>query len=234
METISIKILFRRRAPAGMLSQRMKLDDPQNSEMQASPKKRSLLRKLYDWTISWSDKPQALWALFFIAFAESSFFPIPPDVLLLALCVGDPKKSFKFAAVCAAGSVTGGMAGYAIGFGAWEAVNGWFIPYVFSQGLFDRVQELYHDNAFLAILTSAFTPIPYKVFTVAAGVFRVDFLTLVLASAIGRTARFALLGWFVFQFGPKVKDWVERYFDWVAWGFLALVALGFVALKIVH
>ena len=128
----------------------------------------------------------------------------------------------------------GGMAGYAIGYGAWEAVNGWFIPYVFSQELFDKVQGLYHDNAFLAILTSAFTPIPYKVFTVAAGVFRVDFLTLVLASAIGRTARFVLLGWFIYQFGPKVKEWVEKYFDWVAWGFLIVIVLGFVALKLLH
>lgn len=213
----------------------MKLEEHQHPEkLEGAGAKRSLLRKLYDWTISWSEKPHALWALFLIAFAESSFFPIPPDVLLLALCVGAPKKSFKFAAVCAAGSVLGGAAGYAIGIGAWSAVQGWFIPYVFSQEIFDRVQVLYQENAFLAILTSAFTPIPYKVFTVAAGVFRVDFMTLLVASAIGRSARFFLMGWVIFQFGPKVKEYVEKYFDWVAWGFLILLGLGFVALKLVH
>ena len=169
--------------------------------------------------------------MFCIAFIESSFFPVPPDVLLLALCVGAPKKAFRFALICSAGSVLGGMLGYLIGYVAWHAVKGLFIPYVFSQALFDKVQTLYQGNAFLAILTAAFTPIPYKVFTVAAGVFGIDFWTLVSASLLGRSARFFLVGSALFFFGPPVKLLLEKYFDWFAWALLALGLGGFVVVK---
>ncbi len=189
------------------------------------------LRRIYNWTVGWAERPGSGWALFGIAFIESSFFPIPPDVLLLALCVGSPKKAFRFATICAAGSVLGGMFGYLIGFGAWQSVKGLFIPYVFSQALFDKVQTLYQGNAFLAILTAAFTPIPYKVFTVAAGVFEVNFWTLVSASIVGRSARFFLVGGILYFFGPSVKALLEKYFDWAAWALLALGIGGFVALK---
>jgi membrane protein YqaA with SNARE-associated domain len=190
-----------------------------------------LIRRLYNWTISWADRPGGAWALFCIAFAEASFFPIPADVLLIALCVGAPKKSFRFALICSAGSVLGGMFGFLIGYAAWHAVNGLFIPYVFSQAVFDKVQLLYQQNAFLALLTAAFTPIPYKVFTVAAGVFDVNFGTLVLASVLGRSARFFLVGGFLYYFGPPMKKLLEKYFDWFAWALLALGIGGFVAIK---
>ncbi len=192
---------------------------------------RGWLRRLYDWTVSWAERPGGSWALFLIALAESSFFPVPPDVLLLALCVGAPRRSFRFATVCALGSVVGGMIGYGIGFAAWSAVKGLFIPYVFSQAAFDQVARLYEGNAFVAILTAAFTPIPYKVFTIAAGVFHVNFLTLVVASAIGRSARFFMVAGVIFLFGPKMKELIEKYFDWFAWGLLALGIAGFVAVK---
>jgi membrane protein YqaA with SNARE-associated domain len=188
-------------------------------------------RRLYNWTISWAHRPGGAWALFLIAFAESSFFPIPPDVLLLALCVGAAKKSFRFALICSVGSVLGGMAGYAIGYGAWHAVHDLFIPYVFSQALFDKVQVLYQQNAFLSVLTAAFTPIPYKVFTVAAGVFEVNFFTLVSASIIGRSARFFLVAGILYHYGPPVKALIEKYFDWFAWALLALGIAGFAAIK---
>ncbi|MEW6305858.1 MAG: YqaA family protein [Verrucomicrobiota bacterium] len=189
------------------------------------------VRRMYDWTIRWADRPGGSWALFVIAFIESSFFLVPPDVLLLALCVGAPKKSFRFALICSIGSVLGGMFGYLIGYAAWHAVKDLFIPYIFSQEIFDKVQHLYQGNAFVAILTAAFTPIPYKVFTIAAGVFEVSFWTLVLASAIGRSARFFLVGGTIFMFGPTVKALIEKYFDWFAWALLALGITGFVAVK---
>ncbi len=189
------------------------------------------LRRLYNWTIGWAERPGGQWALFALAFIESSFFLIPPDVLLLALCVGAPKKSLRFAAICSAGSVLGGMLGYAIGWGMWEAVRGLFIPYIFSQSAFDHVAGLYERNAFVAILTAAFTPIPYKVFTIAAGVFQVSFWTLVFASLIGRSARFFLVAGIIFVFGPKVKALIEKYFDWFAWGLLLLGIAGFLAVK---
>jgi len=189
------------------------------------------IRRLYDWTVQWAERPGGAWALFGIAFMESSFFPVPPDVLLLALSVGAPRRALWFACLCSAGSVLGGVFGYLIGHYAWEAVRGFFIPYVFSQAAFDRVATLYNDNAFVAILSAAFTPIPYKVFTVAAGVCGVNLGTLVVASALGRSARFFMVGGAVYWLGPRVKVWIERYFDWLAWALLVLGVGGFVALK---
>ena len=197
----------------------------------AERKRPPFLRRLYDWTLSWAERPGGSWALFFIAFIESSVFPVPPDVLLIALSVGAPKKAFRFASICSLGSVLGGMLGYLIGYAAWKAVKGIFIPYLFSQAAFDKVQELYQGNTFLAILTAAFTPIPYKVFTVAAGVFEVSFMTLVLASAMGRSARFFLVGGTIFLFGASVRTLIEKYFDWLAWALLGLGVAGFLAVK---
>ncbi|MFN7139300.1 MAG: YqaA family protein [Limisphaerales bacterium] len=203
----------------------------EGAAVDSTVKKPSVLRRLYNWTISWAERPGGAWALFFIALLESSFFPIPPDVLLLALCVGAPTKAFRFAFICSAGSVIGGMVGYWIGMSAWNAVEGLFIPYVFSQEVFDRVKELYQGNAFLAILAAAFTPIPYKVFTVAAGVFDVNFWEFVSASTVGRSARFFLVGGVIFFFGAKVKALVEKYFDVFAWILLVLGIAGFVTVK---
>ncbi|MDA1273208.1 MAG: DedA family protein [Verrucomicrobia bacterium] len=198
---------------------------------QIAPARPHLIRRLYNWTIGWADRPGGAWALFCIAFAEASFFPIPPDVLLVALCVGASRKSLRFALICSVGSVLGGMFGYLIGYGAWHVVKDLFIPYVFSQALFDKVQGLYQQNAFVALLAAAFTPIPYKVFTVAAGVFGVDFLTLVGTSLMGRSARFFLVGGVLFFFGPTMKALLEKYFDWFAWALLALGIGGFLALR---
>jgi membrane protein YqaA with SNARE-associated domain len=197
-------------------------------------KRRGILRRLYDWTVAWSERKGAVWALFGIAVIESSVFPIPPDVLLLALAVGSPRRSLWFAAVTSAGSVIGGMIGYWIGYSAWHGVKGFFIPYIFSQGAFDRVQELYQGNAFLAILSAAFTPIPYKVFTIAAGVFEVGFVTLLVASVLGRSARFFMVGGAIYLFGAQVRVLIEKYFDWLAWGLLILGVGGFLALKLLH
>jgi len=202
--------------------------------MQSDPEKHHFLRRLYNWTLKWADRPGGAWALFCIALIESSVFPVPPDVLLLALCVGAPRKSFRFACVCAAGSLVGGALGYAIGWGAWHAVKDIFIPHIFSQAVFDKVQHLYQGNAFVAVLTAAFTPIPYKVFTIAAGVFNVSFAAFMLASLVGRSARFFLVAGMIFIFGAKVKELVEKYFDWFAWGLLALGILGFLAVKLLH
>lgn len=191
------------------------------------------LRRLYDWTLSWADHPSAARALFLLAFAESSFFPVPPDVLLIALAAGRPDLWLRWASICSVGSVAGGVAGYAIGALAWEAVRDLFIPYVFSQSVFDLVARYYERDAFLYILLAAFTPIPYKVFTVAAGVFheRVGLGTLVWASAIGRPVRFFLVAGILRVFGPAVKAYIDRYFDAAAMAFGVLLVLGFLAVR---
>jgi len=190
-----------------------------------------LMRRLYSWVLHWASTPHAVTALFSIAFAEASFFPVPPDVLLIAMVIAVPTRAMVYALICSAGSVLGGMAGYVIGWGIWEAVATIFIGHLFSQEAFDRVVAAYQENAFIAILTAAFTPIPYKVFTIAAGVTKVDFLTLVVASIIGRSSRFFLVATLLYYFGPIMKEKIERYFDWFALAFFALLIAGFLVVK---
>ncbi len=190
-----------------------------------------LMRRLYDWVLHWSATPHAVSALFLLAFAESSFFPIPPDVLLIAMVIAVPASAVWYAFVCSAGSVLGGMAGYAIGWGIWEVVDSIFIGHIFSQEVFDRVVRAYQENAFITVLTAAFTPIPYKVITIAAGVSRINFLTLVIASVIGRSSRFFLVAGLLYYFGAVMKEKIEKYFDWFALAFFALLIAGFLAVN---
>lgn len=191
-----------------------------------------MLRRAYGWVTGWSATPYGTLALFLLAFAESSFFPIPPDVLLIALCVGAPQRSFKFAAICGLGSVLGGIAGYGIGLFAFETVGQPILShYDPNQAVFSQIQHLYDTWGFWGVLTAAITPIPYKVFTIASGVFHFSFLQFVLASVIGRNFRFFLVGGLIFWGGERLQLWIEKYFDWLAWGFLAVLLSGFVLLK---
>jgi len=191
------------------------------------------LRRLYDWVLSWADSPHGLSALAAISFAESSFFPIPPDVLQIGLSVAKPRLSFLYAAVSAVASVAGGVAGWAIGWGLWHAVSGFFFGYVpgFSHEKFEYVEKLYQDNAFMAIFTAAFTPIPYKIFTIAAGVCEVPLATLVAASAIGRSLRFFLVATVMWFFGRQAKELLDRYLELATLILGALLVGGFVAIK---
>jgi len=196
-------------------------------------RKPGVIRRLYAWVLHWAETPYALPALVILAFAESSFFPIPPDVLLMALCMGRPKRSFVFAGWCAVASVVGGAFGYLIGYVA-EPLGRWFIIDLLGyDAAWAKVAELYGQNAFLAIVTAAFTPIPYKVFTIAAGVFhdQVSIWTLLGASVLGRTSRFMLVAGTIFLFGPKVKVYLDKYLE-IATVLLAILGIGgFLAVK---
>lgn len=191
------------------------------------------LKRLYDWVLHWADTPYGVPALFLIAFAESSFFPAPPDVLLIALALGKRSRAFNYAFICTAGSVLGGLFGYFIGFALWETiqVKDIFIPYVFSREVFELVVSKYQDNAFLAIFTAAFTPIPYKVFTIAGGVCKIPILELLAGSIAGRAGRFFLVAGLLFFFGAPVKRFIEKYFDLLAMIFTVLLIGGFVLIK---
>lgn len=195
-------------------------------------KKPNIIRRCYDWVLGWADTKWGTLALFILAFSESSFFPIPPDVLLLALCFGAAKKSFKFAFICTMGSVTGAAVGYGIGLGLWESVlHDWFIPAVFSQESFDNVCAIYDEWNFWAIFTAGFTPIPYKIFTIAAGVCNINFPIFILASVIARGMRFFLEGLLVWKFGSPIKDFIDKYFNLCVTAFTVLLIGGFVLLK---
>lgn len=189
------------------------------------------MRGLKAWVEGFAEKPGAGWALFAIAFAESSFFPIPPDVLLIALAMSVPAKSFRYALVCSLGSVLGGMFGYLIGLEFYDLVGRKIIEFYSLQEQYAAVKILYDQNAFLAIAIAGFTPIPYKVFTIAAGAFQVSFATLVYASIVSRPARFYLVAALFFFFGARIKPLIDKYFEALTLAFVILLVAGFVIVK---
>lgn len=194
-----------------------------------------LLRRLYDWVLHWAETPYGIPALFLLALAESSFFPLPPDVLLLALCISIPAKAFRFALVASVGSVLGGVLGYGIGMGLWQAVDDIFFQYVpgFTPDVFAYVQGLFVRYDFWTVFTAGFTPIPYKVITIGAGVFDINFAIFVLASAVSRSLRFFLVAGLIYWFGATMRDFIEKYFNLLTIVFAVLLVGGFLVLKYV-
>lgn len=192
------------------------------------------LRRLYDWVLHWAETRYGAPALFLLALAESSFFPIPPDPLLIALCLGAPGRALRFAAVATMASVVGGVIGYGIGAGAWQVMEGWFYAYVpgVTPEAFLRVQGLYDQYDFWAVFLAGLTPIPYKVFTISAGVFSVNFGVFVLASVLSRGIRFLILAGLIYLYGPPIARFIDRYFDWLAWGFGAVLLGGFLVIEL--
>lgn len=192
------------------------------------------VRRLYDWVLHWAETPYGVTALFVLAFAESSFFPLPPDPLLLALCLGAAKRSLRFAAVATTASVLGGMAGYAIGALAWGAAEGWFFSYVpgVSPEAFESVRGFYDEYGFAWVFVAGLTPIPYKVFTLASGVFGINFGVFVVASILSRGLRFFLIAGLVFKFGRPIETFIDRHFDKLVIVFSLLLVGGFVAIEL--
>ena len=190
-----------------------------------------ILRRLYDWVLSWAHKKYSSAALFVLAFSESSFFPVPPDILQIALSVSKPKKSFYYALIASVGSVLGGILGYFIGLFLFDTIGNLIINSLGYQAQFNSVGDLYKSYAFLAILVSAFTPIPYKVFTIAAGFWQVGLLPLIAASIIGRSARFFLVATLIHFFGPKIKEFIDKYFNILTIIFIILLIGGFLIVK---
>ena len=173
----------------------------------------TLLHSLYHWTLKWASHPHASWMLFFISFIESSVFLIPPDVLLIPMTLAEPKKWFRFGVITTAGSVLGGVAGYYIGYALWETVGRAVVAFYGLGDAMAAVEVKYQANAFAAIFTAALTPIPYKVFTITAGLFHISLMTLIAASVVGRGLRFFAVARLVSRFGDPVKAFIERYFD---------------------
>jgi len=199
----------------------------------ATAKKPNLVKRLYNWVLSWAETPYGTPALFLISFAESSFFPIPPDVLQIALSVARPKRSYFYALVSLTASVLGGILGWYIGHALWDSAQDFFFDHVpgFTRHNFELVEAKYNEHGFLAIFGAAFTPIPYKVFTIASGVFHVALTTLILASIAGRGLRFMSVATAIFFFGPAVKAWLDKYFELATVLLLVLGVGGFVAVK---
>lgn len=198
------------------------------------------IKKMYDWVLKWAETPYGPLALFTLAFIESVFFPIPPDLLLIALALGSQKKSFQFAFNCTVGSVLGAFVGYGLGHYTWLAANGEFTGFAnfffnnipgFTVGLYESIRLLFNEWDFWVIFTAGFTPIPYKVFTVTAGVFDINLIMFFIASVISRGARFFLVGFLIWKYGAGIKRFIENYFNSLAMGFTALLIGGLVLIK---
>ena len=183
------------------------------------------LRRLYDWVLSWASSPYAVPVLFTVSFVESSFFPIPADPLLIALILGLRKRAFYYAFICTAGSVFGGIFGYFVGSFLWwtetmefSNIATFFFTYIpgFTEQLFYNIQAQYESYNFVVIFTAAFTPIPYKVFSISAGAFDINFLTFVVASILGRGLRFYGITVVLWYFGRPVKKIIDKYFNLLA------------------
>lgn len=199
----------------------------------------NILKKLYDWVLHWADTKWGAVALFVLAFAESSFFPIPPDVLLIALCLGVVARSFRYAAIAVTGSVIGAIVGYYIGQYVWisggefTALANFFFDKIpgFSHEIYYEVQDLYTQYDFWVVFTAGFTPIPFKVITITSGVFDLNLPIFIIASIISRGARFFLIAALIWKFGPSIKSFIDKYFNLLAILFTVLLIGGFIVIK---
>lgn len=190
------------------------------------------LRRLYDWVLHWAETPYGTPALFLLAVAESSFFPIPPDVLLMALSLSIPRRALRYALLCTVGSVLGGMAGYFLGYAFWELAKGILFHYI-DPVAFGEIQGYFERYQAWAIAVAGLTPIPYKVFTITAGFLKANFAVFVVASALSRGARFFAVAGLIYVFGPAIKSFIDRYFNVLTVVFMVLLIGGFILVKYV-
>jgi len=198
------------------------------------------VRRLYDWVLHWAETPFGPLALFILAFAEASFFPVPPDPLLIALVLGVQRKAFRFALNCTVASVTGALLGYSIGYFVWwnadqsfSSVAMFFFNHIpgFTNDVFYNVKTLYDEWDFWIIFSAGFTPIPYKVFTITSGAFQINLTMFIIASMISRSARFFLVSWLIWKYGESIRSFIDKYFNLLAIAFTILLVGGFVIIK---
>ena len=187
--------------------------------------------ELYEYVLKLANHAKAKYYLFFLSVAESSFFPIPPDVMLLPMCLSNSKKAWKFALITTVGSVLGGIIGYLIGVYAF----GFIEPYLYDWGYmsaYERAVMWFEEWGFWAIFIAGFSPIPYKVFTIAGGALLMPILPFILASIIGRGARFYLVALFVIMFGKQADDLIRKHMGKLVWGMVLLIIFFLLIFKI--
>ncbi|QOJ13528.1 MAG: DedA family protein [Planctomycetia bacterium] len=208
-------------------------DPPLPAAGAAPPKRRAgIHRRMYDWVLHWAATPYGVAALFLIALVESSVFPIPPDVLLIAMVLSARTRWLWFATVCTVGSVLGGLLGYLIGMTLMDTVGQAIIRFYHAEKYYATVEEWYKQYDYWIVFIAAFSPIPYKVFTIASGAFHMNVLGFAGVSLVGRGARFILVAFLLYLLGEPVKRFIDRYFDLLAILFVVLLVGGFVILKV--
>ena len=190
-----------------------------------------MLRGLYDWTLSLAERRDALWVLAVVSFVESSVFPIPPDVLMIPMILAAPRRAFLIAGVATVSSVLGGVLGYALGAFFFETVGEPVLGFYGYTDKFAEFQATYNEWGAWAVLIAGVTPFPYKVITIASGVAGLDPVTFMAASVVSRGARFFLVAALLWQFGPPIRIFIEKYLPYLAWAFFILLIGGFVAIR---
>ena len=199
------------------------------------------IRRLYNWVLEWSNTKYGVPALFILSLSESSFFPIPPDVLLIALALGMQSKALYFAFICSLGSVLGAIIGYTIGYFSWwnslgeySVVAMFFFNHIpgFSSEIFTSIQQKFDLYNFFIVFTAGFTPIPFKIITISAGAFNINFPMFIIASTISRSARFFLVALLIKKFGKPITLFIDKYFNILSIVFTILLIGGFFALKV--
>ncbi len=185
-------------------------------------------RRAYDWTLAWAYRPSAAIALMVLSFAESSFFPIPPDVLLMPLVLGARRRWLRYATICSASSVARAFLGYVIGMFLIDVAL--MIPHI-TQEAIDSLAGKFNENGQAYVFLAALTPIPFKLLTITAGFAKMHLLLFAAACAVGRSIRFFTVAWLMHRFGPTITPFLDKYFNWLAMLFGALLVGGFIVVK---
>ena len=190
-----------------------------------------MIRALYDWTIALAAHPRAMWALAFVAFIEASVFPIPPDVLMIAMIIAVPHRAFLIAAVATLASVAGGMAGYLIGYGLFDTLGRPVLEFYGKSAYFEEFAQRYNDWGAWVVLIAGVTPFPYKVITILSGVTSLNLAVFLVASLIARALRFFIVAALLWKFGPPIRRFIERRLGLMFTLFMALLLGGFVLVR---
>ncbi len=188
-----------------------------------------MLKRLYNWIMALAAGPRAEPALALVSFAESSFFPLPPDIMLVPMCLAQRSRAFRFAAVCTIASVLGGILGYAIGYSLIETVGKQILEFYGQSGAFHEFQAKFAQYGLWIILIKGLTPIPYKVVTIASGAAAFDPLTFIAASIVTRGVRFFAEAALLWYFGEPIREFLEKRLNILTWIFLIVFVLGFAA-----
>jgi len=191
-----------------------------------------VLRSLYDWTLSFAAKPYAIWALAFFCFIEASFFPIPPDILMIPMVLAVRQRAWLLAGICTLFTSLGGLLGYGIGFLLYDTIGQQILNFYGYADKFDHFRSLYNEHGILIVIGGGLTPFPYKVITIASGVAEMNLLTFFVSSIVGRALRFFLLAALLWYFGAFIKSFIEKYLGWLTLAFFVLLIGGFAALKL--
>ena len=191
-----------------------------------TPRER-MFKRLYQWTLSLAESPRAPYALGAVSFAESSFFPIPPDVILLPMAAARPEKAWSYALICTITSVVGGIVGYLIGALLYDTVGQWIIHLYGMESKMDALRAQYQHWGWAVILIKGLTPIPYKLVTIVSGLLGYDFLLFVLLSLITRGARFFMIAGLMNRFGGPIKAAMDKHFGVIMVALLVIVVAGF-------